>query len=409
MPPAACALPQPRCPAEASLPAGFSPEEQLILLLARKTLSPRAQEHALALLAAPLRWEVLLARARAHKVYPLLYWNLQRLDFPGVPTQVRTALEGLYKGTALYATLLAEELARVLQLLHDAGIPAIPVKGVTLAASLYGDLTLRACGDMDVLVPREHVVQAFRLLLARGYQARLSEQLLTDVLLQERQLDIECDLVREERGTHYLLDLHWGVMWGGQGEKAAVADLWAEARTAVCLGVPAYALSPEWELFFLSAHAARHEWKGLAWLVDIHEMCLSRQLHWQTVTDKARTFGWEKILALTFSVCRTLLGTPLPPSVSVPDPPRWLTLFPSDPAPELWRSAVLRPHLMRARRGDRLRFLLRALFIPTAAELYLLRLPPSLRLLYCLLRPVRLGCKGGRELVRLLWRRNRGH
>src|SRR5919108_1647905 len=130
-------------PPEMNRAAPLSPENQAILLLARGELTPHVQARALTLLATPLRWELLLERARVHQVYPLLFRNLDRLGFLGIPGQVRAELEALCKVNAFRNALLAEELARVLTLLTEAGIPAIPLKGVTLAESLYGDVSLR--------------------------------------------------------------------------------------------------------------------------------------------------------------------------------------------------------------------------------------------------------------------------
>lgn len=93
-----------------------------------------------------------------------------------------------------------------------------------------------------------------------------------------------------------------------------------------------------------------------------------------------------------------------PPSFSFHEPAGWLKLFPADPAPGLLRHAWIRLSLM-ARRAEKLHFLLRDLCMPTAAELQLVRLPPALSPLYSLLRPLRLGCKGGSELVRMLFRK----
>ena len=53
---------------------------------------------------------------------------------------------------------------------HDDGTGVDPLKGVALAESLYGDPRLRMCSDLDVLVPRHMVREAFRLLLADGYE-----------------------------------------------------------------------------------------------------------------------------------------------------------------------------------------------------------------------------------------------
>src|SRR5437867_343535 len=52
---------------------GMAPEDHLCLLLARGELSPGARKQALELLASPLRWDVILRRAAAHQVFPLLF------------------------------------------------------------------------------------------------------------------------------------------------------------------------------------------------------------------------------------------------------------------------------------------------------------------------------------------------
>src|SRR5215831_8155469 len=179
-----------------TMPAHLTPEDQLILWLARGTLPACVQEQILALLATPLRWDMLLERAMAHEVYPLLYRNLRQLGFPGVPAQVGTTLEALYKVNAFRNAQLAEELARVLRLLADADIPTIPLKGMTLAASLYGDPTLRVCADIDILIPHSMVVQAFHLLRASGYNAMSTDRFVVDLLPRS---PIEYALVREER------------------------------------------------------------------------------------------------------------------------------------------------------------------------------------------------------------------
>jgi hypothetical protein len=78
----------------------MSPEDELCLLLARGQLSPEGQERALGLLESPLRWDLLLERAREHQVFPLLYRNLRALDFQGVPDAARAELRADAKITS---------------------------------------------------------------------------------------------------------------------------------------------------------------------------------------------------------------------------------------------------------------------------------------------------------------------
>jgi hypothetical protein len=81
------------------------------------------QKQILQYLASPLQWPLVRERACAHQVYPLLYRNLRELGFPGVPPTVQAELKSAYLANALRNQLFAEELARLLKLLGEAGIP----------------------------------------------------------------------------------------------------------------------------------------------------------------------------------------------------------------------------------------------------------------------------------------------
>jgi Uncharacterised nucleotidyltransferase len=379
-------------------------EDQLCLLLARGELPSHVQEQARALLATPLRWDLIFERATAHEVYPLLYHNLRMLACPGVPTQVYTELEALYKMNAFRNVHLAEELARVLHLLGGAGIPTIPLKGVTLAESLYRDPTLRVCADLDILIPRRAVAQATGLLLAEGYESAFGERLVADLYPPG---GIEYALVRWERGFLHRLEPHWGLLAGPWVDKAALEDLWAEARPQTFLGVGAYALSPEWAVLFLVAHAARHGWQGLKWLVDIHELCCRGGIDWPKLGAKAKRLGWEDMLRLTLSVSRTLFSTPIPEEFWLPQLPSQLKLFPTNPSLDPWQSALFLLRLLK-RPSDKLRYLIQMLLIPTPAEWRLCRLPPPISCLYYPMRPLRLGWKWSWRLAQTAWQRQAG-
>ncbi len=379
----------------------LSPEDRLILLLARGRLPPPLVEEARSLLATPLGWDRVLERATVHEVYPLVHHHLRALDPPRIPGDFRAALDGLARINALRNTLLAEELGRVLDLLAGAGIPAAPLKGVTLAESLYGDRTLRVCADLDVLVPRETVARAFELLLGAGYEhgeARAVAAGEIDLLLHS---NIEYAFVIPKRGLRCQLEVHWDLVWRWPGARAAADDLWREARHARFVGSPGYALSPEWELLFLATHLARHRWQGLKWLIDIHEVRVSAAIDWKMVSAKAAWLGWEDLLALTFGACRALLDTPVPAEIALRAPPRWLALFPADPAPVSVLTNALLPLRLLGRRSRKLRYLAHLLFVPTLTERRALGLPRWLGFLYYLVRPARLVSRWGGELARM--------
>lgn len=371
-----------------------------LVLLARADLTAEEQGRARGLLGQPLAWRDILRSADEHGVFPAVVRNLRRLGWPHVPEGIRKELEVAERLNAVRNRLLARGLATILGRFAEARIPVIPLKGVALAESLYGDASLRVCSDVDVLVPRRAVGHAIELLQADGfsgadrYHARATE---IDLLLRS---NMEYCLVSAPASFQYVVELHWDIAWRWRADSAMVDHLWTDARRGTVLGVGAWALSREWELLYLALHVARHRWSALKWLVDIHEICVRGSLDWTGVEDRARRFGLERALHLTLGACRTLLGTPLPPELQRHAPPRRLRVLRAAPVTIGGWQETLSAVRLFGRPVDKLSYLGRLLLRPTLAEWSLVRLPSRLRFLYYGLRPLRLGLASSRAVVR---------
>lgn len=378
--------------------SSMAPEDELCLLLARGQLTSEVRTRALELLATPLRWPVIMERARSHQVYPLVYRNLGDLGFSGVPEGVQTGLKSLYLANALRNQMLAEELARVLSLLGDAGIPVIPLKGVSLAQSLYGDPAARVCGDIDILVPPGDVIRAIDLILASGYHVEVNHPYFSKLALRHGR---HFSVVREGRGISFVLEVHSILVQHSSKNDEAVRDLWAEARPQTYFEVAARSLSPEWEFLYLCMHAADHDWQVLKWLVDIHQIALSGTLNWQKAMEEAERLELGPVVRQTLAVSSLLLGTPLPASFSPAALPERLRIFPQTPLPEDSPEATLAFRHLRVltRPLDKLGYFATLIFAPKLTDLEFVRFPRYLGFLYYFVRPLRLVYKwAGRAL-----------
>jgi len=368
----------------------MAPEDELCLLLARGQLSPPAQERARELLESPLRWDLLLERAREHQVFPLLYRNLRSVEFHRVPETVRAELRDAFRLNAAWNTFLAGELARVLRLLNESRVPVVPLKGVTLAESLYGDSAFRVCYDIDILVPPSDAAHARRLLLAHGYSSPFTEEFFVKHQLGT---GAECPLFGQKQALSCLLEVHWTLLQHSRKDDEAIRDLWSQARPKDYFGVPAYALTPEWEFLYLAWHAAYHKWNTLKWLADIHQLCISAPIAWPQVREKTARFELDLIVGPTLTACAALFGTPAPSDLFSPGLPPGVHLFPSLLAPsQAWKDSLFYPSLLK-RPSERLRCFAEMIFVPRLADARMFHLPSSLSFLYYLLRPSRLTCK----------------
>jgi len=374
-----------------------TPEDQLCLLLARGRLTPDEEARARELLGSSLQWPLILERAHTHQVYPLLYRNLRALGFPCVPDAVQAELKGAFLANTLRNQLLAEELARLLGLLGEAGVPVIPLKGVTLAESLYSDTASRVCADIDILVPPANVTQTLGIVLASGYRDDFRDSFFSKLALRHGR---HYDLVRGDRGFSFLLELHWKLVQHSSRNDEAVKDLWAEARPKTFFRAPAFSLSPEWEFLYLSIHAADHAWQSLKWLADIHQLTSSGRPDWQTVMKKAERLELDLVIRQTLTASSLLLETPLPSGYSPTPLPKAVRLFPSVPFPAGAPEAAFFHLRVLKRPLDKLRCVANVVLVPKEADRDFLRLPVSLGFLYYPIRALRLMMKWGYALLR---------
>ncbi|GAG91885.1 unnamed protein product, partial [marine sediment metagenome] len=83
---------------------------------------------------------------------PLLYQSLKKTCPEAVPDDTLEQLRAYFLTNAKRNLFLTGKLLRLLELLKDNGILAVPFKGPVLAESVYGDLSLRQFADLDILV-----------------------------------------------------------------------------------------------------------------------------------------------------------------------------------------------------------------------------------------------------------------
>ena len=386
----------------------LSPEDQLCLLLARGRFSPDVAKRAIDRLEAGLRFDVLLERARTHGLIPLLYHRLRALDFRGVPQPARRELMDTFGINAIRNVLLTQELVRVLAQLGAAGVPVIPLKGIALAESLYGDAALRTCADLDILIHPKDLAESLRLLRSSGYKTRFAEPSLVPLLARYGK---DCLLMREDTRWVYPLQVNCGLMCGGPAERRVLAEVWSDAARQPFHAAPAYALSPEWEFLYLAVHAARHGLFPFKWLVDLDWLVVRGALDWKKVQGMARRLGWERSVQSCLAACAILFETPIPqtPLWIVQTTPKIFAI--GHDAFELPRATMF-PLRLLPTLSQKLQFIAVRVFVPTLADCEFFRLPSALFFLYYFLRPWRLMgtvagwlIRPGVERLRRLFRR----
>src|SRR5205085_4579678 len=117
-----------------------------------------------------LLWERVLELADWHRLGPLLWGLLSQDPFKAsVPPDTLAALRMSAMTTAASNMNLQLQLDRVLAALAKETIPVMLLKGAALIETVYPSVGLRPMEDLDLLVPRSLVQQAYEVVETLGY------------------------------------------------------------------------------------------------------------------------------------------------------------------------------------------------------------------------------------------------
>jgi hypothetical protein len=311
--------------------------------------------------------------------------------------------------SAVRGLRLTSGLAETVDLLGDAGIRPLALKGPVMATELYGDVGLRPSGDLDLLVRPHQLTTARRALAAAGFRPDpdLDEQGAIEYLAagfayafrdDARDLVVEIHPSLAHRTFRYAPDME---------------ALWQRARERTIAGRRILAMAPEDRMLFLCVHGAKHEWYQLIWVCDVAEALRAEApLDWDEVARLAVDTGSLRMLRLGLHLAHEFTGVPVPLGSATRSTQARMAglslqawsrmLDPIERRPSLWRQ--LRFHLAiregSAARREQTREKLvdhfraavqraRITVSPSDTDRAFVPLPRGLSFLYFLVRPVR--------------------
>lgn len=394
----------------------LAPEPELVLLCARTQLVPEIERRISELLSLEINWARLLRMARRHRIVPLLYLNLKTLRTTAIPATIFAELRLQFLSNAARNLQLSDELMKLISALERQNIPAIPFKGLALASEVYGDVSYRDAGDLDLLVHRQDIVRAVNLVESLGHRPIFPTSTpreaayLRTLTPTRRQAYLlahsEHHLVREDGLVN--VDLHWAIALREFSVPIDTDGIWRRTSSAVICGRQVPALSAEDLLLVLCVNGAKDCWERLDRVCDVAELLRHRpELDWQRVSHLAGSVGAMRMLLLGLKLAATLLGASLPSNMAVAierdtqvaEIARGISSdLVADPSaqPGSRSRRQLFQLRLRERRLDRVGYCL-AHLRPGVGDWAAVTLPWWLGFLYYFLRPIRLLARYGSE------------
>lgn len=380
--------------------AHVKPEQRLLLACARTDLSLDRKDLILTLAKQAIDWRNLLMLAQRHGVVPILYRSLAAVGRVPAPNEVLESLRMQYLTNAGKNLVFVRELFKILDLLNREGVRAVPIKGPVLAASSYGNVSLRQFCDLDILVHRDHIRRSKELLTTAGYVNNFGLTAAEEDALINYQKDFQ--FVAPGSGT--IVELHWALEPGSRFRSFNDETVWKRLTTVTVEGRDVPALGPEDALLYLCLHGANHRWDRLCWICDTAEtIARNPELDWEPLIEEARKLRCQRVLFLGLILATSLLDAPVPSAIaltamSYPHVGELASLVneqlfdPPSGVSDLRRSFSFHS-MVRESLLDKAQLWGRRVLLPDALDFRASKFPPALFFLLPLFRPLRLLAK----------------
>jgi hypothetical protein len=294
--------------------AGAGPEERLLLWLSASDLKHRAGEpppH----LAADVDWRRVAFLAHHHRVVPLIWHNLFKRSDVDLPEWLVEDFRSTYQRNALHGLRVTSYIIQIVSALAAESIPALPLKGVCLATRYYENVAARYAGDIDLLVPVEHLGRADGILRGLGY-LRVSgktRKIVAQPYTEDADYRLHSIYISRD-GTP--LELHFRLHNNPTILPFDVANTIASGGFVTFGGAVLPVMPDDLQFVFLATHGARHEWVRLQWVCDIAVMLdRASPAEVQTWLATATRYSLINPVVQAMMLARRLLGSELPPEV----------------------------------------------------------------------------------------------
>ncbi|MGP4074912.1 nucleotidyltransferase domain-containing protein [Halobacillus sp. K22] len=346
-------------------------------------------------------WQLFIKQAMHHRLYPLLYSKVKMVGAERIPEFVEEKLRVEYKRNTFQMLQLSGEMERMSRLFSSHNIRLLFLKGPMLSHELYGDVSLRTSGDLDVMIPLNDLERAEELLASHGYQ---KDDYIETVLADWKW--------RHHHVTYYhpqkkvKIELHWRLN-PGPCKEPGFEHLWKRKDISSISKTPIYILGKEDLFLFLAAHGARHGWSRLRWLVDMDRL-VKVPMDWKHLRQLLNQYHFQHVGAQALYLSSVLLGTPVPLDMPITKKSRTLAQqavfylesmvnLHSEPLPQEIADYHKR-HLFSLMSSNQKFFFILSFLYPYPEDAELLPLPKRLHFLYFPLRPFLWG-----------WRKTRKH
>ncbi|MEL6441769.1 MAG: nucleotidyltransferase family protein [Cyanobacteria bacterium J06621_8] len=276
-------------------------EVDIMLSCIKSGIDISAQQKLHFLLQQKVDWNYLISISIKHKIFLLVYSNLNKAYSNLIPDHVHKFAYDYTKDKAMGNLLVTQECLKITNLFHKNQIKCLPLKGPIVAQMFYGDLALRTFGDLDLLVRKSDFEKAQQILADAEYQpSKLNNhKYYQQVQYYPPNIPLCIDLHYEFSPKNHFTAVNSQLFWHDL-TKVTFADQTIEV------------FSVENALIYLCLEGAKEHWRSLNRLCDIYQLVLKSELDWEISLTNASLLNRKKAFLMGLYILKTIFKISLP-------------------------------------------------------------------------------------------------
>jgi len=258
-------------------------------------------------------WDMLVQIAVERGIGPLMYKKLSLIEKQNlIPEQQRNILEQTYFMTLRRGMLLHDAYRKIVEKFVENGISVIALKGIFLSDWLYGDIGLRQCSDIDLLIKPEEGLKGVSILREMGYASKESKNISDFVDSQTDKVHFPPMLL-----NLVSVELHTKLHRDSESYHIHPEACWENAVKVSVNGVDSYGLHIHDLLIHLCVHLDKHFREGKMQFTCFNDIAnlldkLNVTLDWNGLIDRCRQFNCEQAIMKYILLVHTYFYVDIP-------------------------------------------------------------------------------------------------
>lgn len=260
-------------------------------------------------------WKDFQERAYAHRIAPLVYWNLKKLNLLATfPKPVSRNLEMAFVYTSRINIMIGEELKKIIKIFNEREISFIILKGHAFIETIYNkNPGIRPLKDTDLLLRKDDVKNAFSVLNEMGYE--LYEGYQAEAWYWNRHFHLPFQ--KKGKNTTFHVEIHWHLIEPDIPVKFDIEAFRNRAVEIDYLGAKANILHSEDALLYLIWHSAHNDFDELLSLADLLYLIDYHNPSWNKFISRIKTAQLDAPLFWASYITSELFNSNLIPTPEI--------------------------------------------------------------------------------------------